>query len=63
MLARSGVRRAAGGMGLHRGRELLREIPRTFTACHHVGTREECDTNTWRVSHPSGDSYLLGVLQ
>lgn len=27
MLAGSGVRRAAGGMGLHRGRELLREIP------------------------------------
>lgn len=41
MLARSGVRRAAGGVGLHRGRELLREIPRTLTVVltcgDHVG--------------------------
>lgn len=36
MLAGSGVRGAAGGMELHRGRELLREIPCTFTAGSYV---------------------------
>lgn len=30
LLAGSGLRRAAGGMGLHGGGELLREIPRGF---------------------------------